>query len=70
MGTYDDSRIRMARTEKLCRQCGLPIYKGYPYLAYKAGQRSTAHIHMSCARLHANRWRCRELEADMARETP
>lgn len=70
VGTYDASKIRLARTEKMCAECQQPIYKGVSYLAYKPGLHSMTPVHLSCAVGNSGYWRCRDLEAYIARETP
>lgn len=49
MGTYDDSKYRIARKARQCDKCSTSIYVGVRYLAYKPGHRNTVHLCTLCA---------------------
>ena len=49
MGTYDDSKVRRARTDKTCVACRKQIYSGTEYLDYRPGMRVHTPVHLRCA---------------------
>lgn len=52
MGTFSDSKIRVARTAKKCAHCyKVDIAAGERYLDYKLGQRHSLPVAISCARM-------------------
>lgn len=67
MGTYDDSKINVARKYHKCCVCLGGIGKGAEQLAYKPGLRSTLHLHIECALQKLGSWRCRALEEEAQR---
>ncbi len=71
MGTYDDSKIRVARKEKPCAHCyKVTIPAGARYLDYKLGQRHSLPVALECAikTKYTNseqlRYRCAALAAE------
>lgn len=72
MGTYDDSKIRVARKARSCAQCAAVIAKGQRYLEYRAGQRNTVVVDLDCARYRRQGgglwYRCAAVEQLIAAE--
>lgn len=72
MGTYDDSKIRVARNAKNCAQCGAVIVPGQRYLDYRAGLRNQVVVDLDCARGRSRDgglvYRCAAVEDLVVRE--
>ena len=73
MGTYDDSRVRTARTTKACAHCyKVTIPAGARYLDYKLGQRHSLPVALECAvkvkytNSEQLRYFCAALQAEIA----
>lgn len=62
MGTYSDSKITVARKTHHCQLCEVPVEKGARQLVYKQGLKSQLYMHIDCALLRLNGYRCRVLE--------
>ena len=69
MGTYEDSKITIARKTKRCasHQCDKPIEKGSQQLSYRQGLKSTLYLHVDCALTTLPHWHCRALEEEAKR---
>lgn len=62
MGTYNDSKITLARKTHHCQLCQVPVEKGARQLVYKQGLRSQLYMHIDCALLRLGHYRCRVLD--------
>jgi hypothetical protein len=66
MGTFDDSKIKVARKQHKCDGCRGHVLPGDEYLSFKLGQRWSVAVHLHCAMSPHNRYRCRALEERQA----